>query len=328
MDESTNSVAAASQPEASPAPVPETIRTIAVVGEIPFSGAAAIRELYNAGYNVRVLCPDEPSELAALASRKDASANSITTVRGDLENESAIRDVLQGAFAVVFLSPVNLEGRIYRSRSHLEDCKRLIAAAEASAIRKIVYHSALGAYSKALSRTMREAAQAEQLFQNSRCEDYCVRTAPLMGRGDGLLTGFVERAKRGSPFMLIEGYGSTMLQPLHVNDLAVCLVRIFRDQPDELAPDTYQLAGPEVTTILDLYDQALARAGRFKFKFHFPLFVMKLVAMAQPGSAFEERLNLLYDLFFTDKNDAPKLAGPGFKPRTTRQAQEEVFGAA
>jgi len=171
---------------------------------------------------------------------------------------------------------------------------------------------------------MREAAQAETLFQNGRCEDYCIRTAPLMGAGDQFLTRFMENAKKASPFMLVDGYGSTQLQPLHVKDLAVCVARIFRDQLSEMPPNTYHLAGPETTTVLELQDQALDRAGRFKFKFHFPLSLMRLAALVQPGSRFEERLNLLYDLFFTDKNDAPRMAGPGFKARTAKQAQEEI----
>jgi uncharacterized protein YbjT (DUF2867 family) len=314
-------------PSQAAAPVVEAPRVIAVLGEIPFSGAAVIKALSEGGFHVRVLCPDQAAELAALAARSPSAPQSVTAVRGALDSEKAIVEAMSGAYAAVLLSPVTVDGRVYRRQSHLEDVRRVIEASEKSALRKLVYHSTLGAHPKALSRTMREALEAEKLIQSCRCEDYCVRTAPLMGRGDQFITDVMTHAKNGPPFTLMLGYGSTMMQPLHVSDMAACMNRILSDKPTEQSPGIYNLAGPDITTVLDLYDEALVKARRFKFKFHVPLFVLRMAASLRPKSAFEERVNLLYDAYCTEQNDTGKLVGEKYALKTTRQAEDEILVA-
>jgi NADH dehydrogenase len=278
-----------------------------------------------------VLCPDEKAELAALAARPPdsvaADEPTVEIVRGGMDSSHSINEVMKGAVGLVLMSPVTMSGRMYRPLSHLEDVRRTIEAAENAAIRKFVYHSALGAHPQAVSRAMREALDAEALVSASRCEDYCMRTGPLMGRGDQFMSELNARARTGSPFMGIMGYGSTLVQPLHVQDMARCVTRFFIENPTELPPRIYALAGPEVTTVLDLLDLALENSNRLKFKFHAPLFVLKSLTSVVKDARFQERVALLFDLFYTDINDAPQLLDPGTALRTPKQTQEEIAGS-
>jgi len=320
-----DSAETAAQPlAAKPAEPP---RKIAILGEIPFTGRALVKALLERGLSARVLCSDEQAERAVLALRPASGESVVEIVRGSLESPQAIAEAMQGVYAAVFLSPVTMGGRRYRPDSHLEDVRRVIQASEAAAIRKLVYQSALGAYKNSLSRALREASQAEQLIHESRCEDFCVRTGPIMGRDDGFMSEIVAGAKKSVPFMGVLGYGSTMVQPIHVDDFARCMTRFFFDQPEELRPDVYAVAGPEITTLLDLTDMALEKSGRFKFKFHAPLFIMKLLVSLKPGSAMEEKVGLLFDVFCTDRNDAANLMGPGTALKTPRQTQEEILAS-
>ena len=95
-----------------------------------------------------------------------------------------------------------------------------------------------------------------------------------------------------------------------------------------MSPGYYSLAGPEALTLLDLLDIASERAGRMKFKFHVPLFVLQLMTSLNRAEGFKERVSLLYDTFFTEHNDAPKLLSPGESLITPKQAQEEILATA
>ncbi|HEY3323330.1 MAG TPA: NmrA family NAD(P)-binding protein [Planctomycetota bacterium] len=331
-------------PEAPPAPAeapvevkPVLQRKVAVVGEIPFSGKAFVAALVQQGLAARVLCPDQAAEdavmrasppadtaAAALEARTEA-VPTVEVVRGDLDSAEAVASVLQGAYGVCFLSPVTLGGRMYRSATHLQDVQLLVRAAENSAIRRLVYHSTLGAHPQSMSLAMRQAAQAEEIIHACKCEDYRVRTGPLMGRGDGFLSQIVQAVTSPPPVMCVLGYGDTRLQPLHVNDLGRCISRIFRDQPDDLRPGYYCLAGPETCSEMELLDSAGERLGRSKLRIHIPLFVLRLITSWRKGNGFKERVNLLFDNFYTEQNDAPLLLSPGSQLISVRQAQEEVL---
>jgi uncharacterized protein YbjT (DUF2867 family) len=191
-----------------------------------------------------------------------------------------------------------------------------------------VYHSALGAHPDSQSAALRQAAEAEEVINAAKCEDFRVRTGPLMGRGDEFLTEFVRSVKSPGPLMRILGYGSTTVQPLHVSDMASCMARIFSEKPKELQPGYYSLAGPEVTTILDLIDRVSERLKRHKLRIHIPLFVLQFWLSLKKGNGFREEVNLLFDTFYTEENDAPRLLNNGKQLITPTQAQEEILGPA
>jgi len=308
----------------------EPPRKIAVVGEILFSGKALITTLLRQGFSVRVLCQDEAADVAALSAKPSGGngAGSIETVRGALDSGQAIEASLAGAYGVCFLSPITMRGRMYRGPQHVEDVRRLVSAAQNGAIRKLVYHSALGAHPQSQSLALRQAAEAEEIIHGAKCEDFRVRTGPLMGRGDGFLSEIVNSVRSSNPILRIWGYGSTTVQPLHVSDMAQCVARIFLDQPEALQPGFYCLAGPEITTLLDLIDSASARLSKSKLKIHIPLFALKLMTSLGQGTHFREQVNLLFDAFYTEQNDALKLLTPGRQLLTPKQAQEEILAGA
>ena len=313
-------------PVASVTPVPR-IREIAVVGEIHFAGRALVRALLSKGLRARVLCPDDRAE-AAVSNLRTASdpENAVRIIHGSVAAKEALAETLKGVYGAVFLSPITMGGRMYRPREHLEDVRRVISVAQSQALRKLVYHSALGADPMSYSLSLREAALAEELVSASNCQDYRVRTGPLMGRGDGFLGEILKAVKTGSFIAGFMGCGSTPIQPIHVDDMARCISRIFIDRPSEINPGVLNLAGPDTTTMLNLADMAEARLGRTKLRIHIPLFLLKLVVSMKPGDLrFKERVGLLFDTFYTEKNDALSLLAPEEKLTTLKQAQEEIL---
>ncbi len=306
---------------------PPTPKIVAVVGEIPFVGLAVARELIRSGTTARVLCPDAETEAALTRACPANGLAELQCVRGTLESE-ALKTVLTGAYGVAFVSPISLNGRLYRGAQHIEDARRVSQAADAAGVRRLLYHSALGAQPVSPALALSQAAAAEELFAAMDCDTYRLRTSVVMGRGDGFQSEYVEQAKSGSPLMGMLGYGSTSLQPIHVNDLAKCVVRVFDPSRSAISPGVLCVAGPEMTTPLDLADLALARLGRIKLKIHTPLFVLRLLAAVRGDAAFKEKVNLLFEGFCTDHNDAFRLLGASFPLITPQQSQDEILAAA
>lgn len=391
---------------------------VALVGEITFAGSRVARALAQHGFAVRVLCPDPAAEQAVLKAATSPPRSSsppregvgggepgvepqanIEVVLGSLDSPEALAEVMRGVDRAGFVSPITMAGRAHRPCQHLQDVRLFIAAAQQAGVRKVVYHSALGALPKAASRALRDAAAAEEVVKagaasaaqttsptsshggegagaESLFTYYLARTGPLMGPADGFLSAFVKNAKSRAPFVGVMGYGSTLVQPLHVDDFARCFARFFlpgrssgpstgpedrpAEGPEELEGGRYALAGPEIRTLLELQDMALARLGRVKLKFHAPLFVLAAMAALSPAGApvtsgklpaysspragggngkrggiaalpeavgLRERVSLLLDLFATEHNDAPRLLGPSRTMLTPKQTQEELLSA-
>ena len=306
---------------------PPTPKVVAVVGEIPFTGLAIARELIRSGTTARVLCPDAETEAALTRACPANGLAELQCVRGTLESD-ALKSVLAGAYGVAFVSPISLNGRIYRGAQHLDDARRIAQAADAAGVRRLLYHSALGAQPVSPTLALSQAAAAEEIFAAMDCDTYRVRTSVVMGRGDGFQSEYVAQAKSGSPVMGMLGYGSTNVQPIHVNDLAKCVARVFDPSRGAISPGVLCIAGPEMTTPLDLADLALARLGRIKLKIHTPLFVLRTLAAVRGDAAFKEKVNLLFEGFCTDHNDAFKLLGASVQLITPQQSQDEILAAA
>jgi uncharacterized protein YbjT (DUF2867 family) len=314
---------------------PGKAQLIALAGEMSFCGRAAAGALLKRGFTVRALCPDEAAEQAVRAGTAKVfealteaeRATALQFVRGTIESPDALGALLQGAHDACIFSPITMDGRRYRPSQYLEDVKTFTTAAHQAGARKVVCHSALGVSQKPGSETLRESAAAEAVVKSSGVQGYLLRTGPLMGLGDAFLERFLVQARAGSPVACVLGYGSTLAQPLHVDDFACCVVRMFLDKPTDLTPGAYELAGPDTVAYLDLLDLALARVKRAKLKVHAPLFALKLSTMVCRSRTFKERVALLYEAFCTDKNDAPRMLEPRQKLISVSRTFDELVPA-
>ncbi len=215
-------------------PAPRTPRVVALVGEMPFSGAAIARVLLESGFSVRALCPDDAAETALKRVDSETTIWTLTCVRGTVEAAPALTEIMTGVFGAAFLSPIALNGRLYRAPDHLNDVRRFCEAVKAANVQRALYHSSVNAQPLHQSVALSQAAVSEQLVGALECENFTLKTTVLMGPGDQFQTQVVDTAKTGSPVMGILGYGSTLIQPLHISDMAQCVARIFSDDPQPL----------------------------------------------------------------------------------------------
>ncbi len=314
----------------------ESVRTIAVLGEMRFLGKAVVAALRDAGFAVRALVPDDEAELALRVQDTPASdaiegvqpppLPELTTVRGLVKRVEDVEQLCKGASGLAILSPVGVDGRTWDAQGHLEHFQIALSVAESQKLEQILYLSTLAAESRSGATCIQHALQIEEQLAKTPLRCHAFRVGPVMGRDDGFLSRIADRAAEAWPFLLLWGYGDLMMQPIHVEDLAVCVVRAFQTQPEPLRAGIYSLAGKETVTLLELLDRSLERLGRFKLKFHLPHFILKLLAAPAGESRFRERVELLSTSFVANHNDAPKILGPGYVQKTVAQAGNEVMG--
>jgi len=302
----------------------DSIRKVAIVGEIPFAGIEVVKAVLGAGLVARVLCPNSAVEAKL---RDLPHQDRLELVDGDLGNATAVSSALADVYGVCFVSPIGLAGRLYRSTEHLDDVRNVIQASEAHALRRVVYHSAVGASKDSVARAIQDAAAAEELLTHSRCEHFLMRTGPLVGRGDGFMSEIVGSARKPGLFMVVQGYGGTLVQPLAVADFAHCMARVFTPQGSSLSNGTFALVGPEVVSLLELTDSALQELKRGKLKFHAPLFVLKIAASMSSDSKFKERVAMLFHDVLEEHNDALTLIGSDAKLTTPVEAQRALLAS-
>lgn len=323
----TDTLAAApASPPARPAPV------VAVVGEPELAVPGVVRALLDLGMRVRVLCADETEARAALSTRPatpESESGVLEIVRGTPDAPLDLEKLCSGADGLALLGPVDLSGRVWRPNTHLDDVQRCLAAVDAAKVKRVAYLSTLCANHQSKVRCLREAGEAEKLIQKAHPKSYVFRSGPLAGCRDRLVSPLAKEVRTGKPWMVVWGYGGTLVQPIAPLDAGRCLARAFVEAPQELQPGGYSLAGLEMLTLLELAEHMLARQGRFKLNIHIPLFVLRLAKRATGKNGyFGERVDLLAENFATEHNDAPRLLGPQGRLKDLSSIQNEVLGTA
>jgi uncharacterized protein YbjT (DUF2867 family) len=298
----------------------------------------AARALANQGAHVRVLCADQAEADAIRDGLKDGagalSAEQLALVSfrpGRIESDSDLGNLLEGTTGVAFLAPIGPEGRTWRSATHLEDVRSLLESVSNRRIQRLVYLSSVNASLKLPVRCLRESAEAEKLVEKAGCLDFMLRVGPVIGRGDPWLTAIVKQASVGSPLTVVRGYGDTPFQPIHEDDLGVCIARCFLAPANDLHAGVYSLYSTPPTSVVDLLERTAKHLSRCsKVRLHIPLFVLllgsKLRGLTDRSRAWEsaDRLGLLRCGLVAEKNDLEALMGPSCSTRPLTNALEEA----
>jgi uncharacterized protein YbjT (DUF2867 family) len=213
---------------------------ILVTGGTGFIGQALIRHLVEAGYEVRTLIrPSKQSPNLPKGVPVEVAVSSLTDQRG-------LRGAMVSVDAVFHLAGGEWAG----PRSSLMDIDiqgtRAVATAALDAgVDRIFFLSHLGADRASAYPVLKAKAIAEEYLRRSGVDYTILRSGIVYGRQDGFTTGLA-RLLAASPFFLIPGDGSTLLQPLWVEDLVTSLVWSL-DYP-KTRNQTYEIGGPEYLT--------------------------------------------------------------------------------
>ena len=220
---------------------------ILVTGGTGFIGKALLRHLVEAGYPVRTLIrPSKNSPSLPKGVPVEVAVSGLTDERG-------LRGAMVGVNTVYHLASGEWAG----PRSSLMDIdilgtQAIARAARDAGVKQIFYVSHLGADRASAYPVLKAKAIAEEYLRRSGVDYTIFRSAIVYGPQDGFTTGLA-RLLSITPFFLVPGDASTLLQPLWVEDLVTCLVWSMDDS--RTRNQTYEIGGPEYLTFQQIIEQ-------------------------------------------------------------------------
>lgn len=211
---------------------------ILVTGGTGFVGQVLIRHLVSMGAQVRTLLRPSPS------SPNLPIGVPVEAVICGLKDERGLRAALKGVDVVFHLAGAERKGsQADLMGVDIEGTRTIAAVAADAGVERFFYLSHLGADRASAYPVLKSKAIAENYIIHSSVPYTIFRSAAIFGPGDQFTTELARLVKISPGIFLMPNNGSTMLQPLWVEDLITCMT-LAMDDPST-RQQIYSVGGPE-----------------------------------------------------------------------------------
>jgi NADH dehydrogenase len=299
--------------------------TVVVFGGTGFLGRRLVRRLAEAGERVRVAV--RHPEYARSALGADVLER-VEVRRADIIDAAAVAEAVSGADAVVnAVSAYAEKGGVTFEGMHVTGAAALARAAAAAGCHRFVLVSGIGADAQSASLYIRARGRGEAAVREVFPAATIARPGAMFGPGDALF-GTVAEFARLLPALPLIG-GDTRLQPAYVDDVAAAIARMLADPAT--AGQTYELAGPSVYSLRDLFNIALGCLDRRRLLVPIPLTAAALLARALELLPSPPLTVSQVDLLQSDNVASGSLPGfreLGIEPKTVEEIVPTYIGGA
>lgn len=224
---------------------------VTVFGGSGFIGRYVCETLLKAGVRLRVAARD-PREAYFL--QPLAAVGQYGAVRANIADQASVTDAVKGADCVV-----NLCGAFRNMQAVHVDGARIVAEeARAAGASSLVHVSAIGADPRSVSDYGRTKGEGEDAVRAAFPEATIVRPSLAFGPGDALTNRFAAMGRMPVVPVLAP---KTRFQPVYVRDLGQAIAAAALD-PVRHGGKIYEIGGPEVLTMIDLYRAIFAHTGQ------------------------------------------------------------------
>lgn len=252
-------------------------KPVLVTGAAGLVGIHTCRELTKNGWQVRALIRDPARGAMALGQLP------VEFRVGDARDATTLRSSLSGCGAVVHLAAIAIEkkGESYRE-SNTAATERLISAARAENVQRIIFMSQNGADSKSLYPFLRSKGVAQDSIKTSGLRWTILRPSVIFGPEDQFVN-VLGRLIRLTPkiFPLPNG-GKARFQPIAADDVAR-VVRLSLEKKESVG-QVYELGGAVPLTLREMTERILTAMGTDRRLVPVPVSVLR------PIVAFAERI--------------------------------------
>jgi len=239
---------------------------IAIIGGTGFVGSYIIDALLAAGHELRLLArPGSENKLEP--------ARGVSTVSGDIDDERALRDTLDGADAVVYLVGILREfpkQRITFERMQYQGAVDVSDIAAELGIRRFLLMSANGVDAEATAY-QRTKHRAERHVRDGDFDVTIFRPSVVFGDPRGRMefaTQLYQDIVRlpvpaiGFHSGFRPSAGAVLMSPVAAEDVAAAFARAL-DDPATIGR-TYELGGPETLSWVDMIRRVADAVGKRK----------------------------------------------------------------
>jgi len=223
------------------------VTMILVTGGTGFIGRSLIRQLIGSGYEVRSLIrPSKQTPGFSKGVPFDVVLASMTDLRG-------IRAAMSDVSTVIHLvSGENKGSKTDLLKVDIESSRIISRAAAETGVNRIIYLSHLGADRASAYPVLKTKGIAENNIKASGIDFTIIRSSLVYGPTDHFSEG-IGRLMNLSPFVfLLPGDGSTVLQPIWIDDLVGCITSSIED--NNTRNRVYEVGGGEYLTIQEIVE--------------------------------------------------------------------------
>ncbi len=254
--------------------------TVLVTGASGFVGGHLLPELLAHGHRVAALVREPGAGAAILRRLSPEQAAHVEVRTGDVLAPDSLTGALAGVDAVIHLVAIARDWEDGREllRVNLGGTRNVIAAMEASGVRRLVHLGALGVAERPELHYATSKARAEGAVRASALDWSILKPSLLFGPGDGFFNIVADLVRIPVPVVPVPGRGTSRFQPLHVDDLATCL-RLALERP-ETAGRAFELGGPRTWTYREITVEVARALGKRRVIVPMPVPLIALVAGA------------------------------------------------
>lgn len=256
-----------------------------MLGGTGFVGTELIARLTDAGHFVRV-----PTRVLANGSHL-LVLPTVEVIAANVHDMRVLGRLFESMDVVInlvgILNESGRRGAGFRA-VHTDLATKVVEAARAARVKKLLQMSSLGADTAAPSHYLRSKADAEGIVRNaSKALNTAIfRPSVIFGRGDSLTNRFalLLYLSRG---VLPLARPNARFAPIHVGDVAEAFLRVLDDRTTR--GETYELCGPDVMTLRQLVQMTAQAAGLPCHILPLPDFVARAQAFVMdflPGKPF------------------------------------------
>ncbi len=240
-----------------------------VTGATGFVGGHVVRRLRREGLQVRAVVRD----LDRARALKDLG---VDVVPGDISDRASLERATAGADRVIHLVGIIQEspGATFKA-VHVEGTRNLIDASKKAGVRHFFYQSALGTRPGSRSAYRKTKWEAEELVRTSGIPYTILRSSLIYGPGDKFTTRLSNIIKL-SPVLPVIGSGKSKVQPIHIDDVVSCIVKIVTS--DTFRNEIYEIGGPDQLTYEEVTTAIADAMGVKRPPVHVPLLFLKPMA--------------------------------------------------
>ncbi len=243
---------------------------------------------------------------------------------GTLQDPPALRVAMHNVNAIIHVAGINRStGQNTLESINHQGTVNLVEAALDAEVRRIIYLSHIHADRNSAYPLLRSKGAAEEAIRRSGLTYTILRSSLIFGPDDSFTTVLAMLIKSIPVIFPVTGDGKTRFQPIHVDDVAACLVGCLDAYHLENA--TLPIGGPQHLSYAEILDAVMRTLRVHRLRVHVRLPLMRtLVSLTEAffpnAPASSEQLDLFSVDNTTDLGNVPR--NFRFEPRRFTESLE------